>query len=328
MKIFVTGATGFIGVPLSLSLAKSGHIVHALYRTESKTLPLEHKNIRLFKGDLLDAESVKDAMQGCDTVFHAGAFAGMWARDPKTIYDSNVAGTGTVLDAAKQNRVEKIIFTSTAGVFYPVQGRDVHESCSRAGDHFSDYDRSKHMAEELILEYIDQGMDVVMVNPTRVYGPGVMSESNGVTRWVDVCLRKNWALIPGRGGCNGNYVFIDDVVRGHILAMERGRAGERYLLGGSNISYEGFISVLEDVTQRKFKKVKIPLRMMKGAAGSFQFFSKISGKPPLITPQFVEKLICDCLVSSGKAARDLGYQITELFDGLKKTVAWLKTRND
>jgi farnesol dehydrogenase len=326
MNVFVTGATGFIGVPLTLKLAESGHMVHALYRSESKARVLDHENIRLFKGDLLDESSIERAMQGCETVFHVGAFARMWARDPRIIHDINVQGTRTVMEIAKKIRIKKIVFTSTAGIFYPVRGYEVHENCSRTGDHFSDYDRTKSQAEELIQDHVRQGMDIVVVNPTRVYGPGVLSESNGVARWIGMCLKKNWIVIPGNGKCNGNYVYIDDVVEGHILAMEKGRAGERYLLGGINISYDGFVSVLEDVTQRKFKKLKIPLGLMRILAGMLSLVSKISRKPPLITPPFVEKLTCDCHVSADKAVKDLGYRVTGLSAGLRKTVSWLEER--
>ena len=240
MKVLVTGATGFIGINLCKELVNRGFKVNALYRSIDKANYLNNKNINLYRGDVTDPKSLEEAMLNCDYVFHLAAYAQVWAKDSQMFHSINYTGTLNILNIALKVGVKKIVVTSTAGVFGPSEGRVINEETRRKVDYFSLYERTKADAERLILERAAQGINVVIVNPTRVYGPGLLSTSNGVTRLIRLYIKGRFRFLPGSGNSIGNYVFIDDVVNGHLLALEYGKAGEKYILGGENVSYIDF----------------------------------------------------------------------------------------
>lgn len=325
MNVFLTGATGYIGTRLALFLADKGFRVHALYRSEEKAKSLKtNSNIVLFKGDILDVKSLELAMQGCRQVFHVAACAKAWEKDPSTFYRLNVEGTLNLLNVAQKLKVEKIVFTSTAGIFGPSEDGSFTDETSVSTGFFTDYEKSKRTAEDIIRRRAGEGQHIVIVNPTRVYGPGLLSESNGVTRMVKLCLEGKWHFIPGNGKSIGNYVFVDDVVRGHILAMENGRIGENYILGGENINYLHFFDRIRDISGDRFSLFNVGLKFMKLISNCMKFMAEKFSVPPAITPELVEKFTCNWNVSSNKAITELGYSITPLDEGLRRTITWLK----
>jgi farnesol dehydrogenase len=227
MKIFVTGATGFIGLNLTHKLSEMGHTVHALCRSEEKARLLKDPAIKVFFGHIMDIKSLQKGMNGCDAVIHMAAFARVWSKNSGHFDRINVQGTVNVMDTARQSGVSRIIITSTAGVFGPsVNDQPVDESGLRAVDYFNDYERTKDIADQKALSYNGDDMEVITVHPTRVFGPGLISGSNAVTTMIKQYIAGKWHLLPGNGKSVGNYVFIDDVVMGHILALEKGKAGE------------------------------------------------------------------------------------------------------
>jgi farnesol dehydrogenase len=324
-NVLVTGATGFVGKQLALRLAVSGHTVHALYRSEAKIEGLKHPNIKPFKGALGDLASIDNAMKGCDQVYHLAAFAAVWTRNAEEIYEQNVQGTVNILESARKLGVKRVVYTSTAGVFGPSGENPNTEDSPLAETHFIHYDRSKVQAEQKVKAYAKDGMDVVIVHPTRVYGPGKLGDSNGVTRMIRDYLNGNWHIIPGNGKSVGNYVFIDDVVDGHILAMEKGRKGERYLLGGSDLSFNEFFRILKEVTGSRYFLIKIPLFAGIFIASIMLTFAKLTGRMPLITPGLLKRYSHNWAVSSEKARTELGYDPVDFRGGLHRTVEWLKT---
>jgi len=225
MKIFVTGATGFIGSNLAIALAKYGNIVHAIYRSKNKTENILHEDIKWFPGDILDTESLKTAMQGCEQVYHMAAYAAASETTPGDFTKFNVQGTINVIDMAGQMGINNITFTSTAGVLGPSLNGQVTEKSVSPLPHFTGYERSKAEAERIIKDRVKKGMRIVIVCPTRVFGPGALNESNSVTKIIKQYINGKWHILPGNGESTGNYVFIDDVVNGHILAMQKGKAG-------------------------------------------------------------------------------------------------------
>lgn len=323
IKVFVTGATGFIGERLCLTLARENFLVHALYRSKAKTKKLQHPNIRLFKGDILDTESMKTAMEGCEYVFHMAAFAQVWAKSKQIFYDLNYRATGSVFELARKNGCKRVVFTSTAGVIGPSANDQVNEKTERTVDFFSEYERTKQMAEMLAAQYKNKGLDIVIVNPTRVYGPGELSISNSVTKMINQYLAGRFRFLPGNGKSIGNYVFIDDVVQGHLQAMQNGKPGERYILGGENVSYIELFRELSEISGKKFHMFKLPLSLMIVIAYSMLIFSRITGMKPLITPGWVRKFNHHWNVSSEKAVNELKYNPLPLREGLKKTIHWL-----
>ena len=324
MKIFLTGATGYIGTQLTKQLVNRGHTVHALYRSESKSDELRSlKNVQLFKGDITDRDSLEMAVDGCSVVFHVAALAKPWHKDPQTFYQLNVQGAANVFNAAKNAGVKRVVFTSTAGVISPSNGTPSDESTPRTIPLSTHYEKSKAEAELLANTLNGNGLEVVTVNPSRVYGPGLLSDSNGVTRMVKLYLEGKFRLLPGDGTSIGNYVYIDDVVTGHIQAMDHGRAGQRYILGGDNASFIEFFKTLASVSGKQVGLFKLPIPVMNVAAKIMEKRANLTGTPPLITPPFVKKYLYDWDLSSAKAERELGYQPLSLEAGLANTVEWI-----
>jgi len=326
IKIFISGATGFIGSRLALRLADEGNIIHALYRSENKTGIIKHRNIRLFKGDILDRTSLTPAIEGCLQVYHTAAFAKTWDINPANIYRLNIEGTINVISAGLETGAKQFVCTSTAGVFGPSgKNNSVEESFPKPKKYFTHYESSKAILEHIFRILSKSGTSIVIVNPTRVYGPGILSESNGVTRMIKSYTEGRWRMIPGNGKSIGNYVHVEDVVTGHILAMNNGVPGENYILGGSNVSYNDLFSELAVLTGKKFKMINIPVWFMLLLSHGLLFYAKISGKEPFITPPLVKKFVCDWNVSSSKAINELGYNSMSLNTGLKNTLDWLNS---
>jgi farnesol dehydrogenase len=325
MKVFVSGATGFIGIQLVKRLVLKGHEVHALYRSESKADLIRMPGVRLFKGDILDRESLEPALDGCEEVYHAAAFAGVWTRDRELVFRLNVDGALNVVESAGRQGVRRVVLTSTAGILGPSETDAVHESSPIPASFFTDYEASKFQLEQKLLGRTAGDPEVVIVNPTRVYGPGYLSESNGVTRMIRQYVQGKWRFIPGNGERSGNYVYVEDVVTGHLLAMKKGKPGERYVLGGENISYLQFFALVREASGVRIRLFQIPLWFMLAAAGLMEFISKISGRTPLIVPNLVRKFNHNWIVSSEKAIRDLGYQAMDARTGITKTVQWIKS---
>ena len=323
MKIFITGATGYIGSKLALRLADAGHTVHALCRSKSNALSIEHKNIKIFEGDILNKKSIEDAMKSCEQVYHLATYTSVWAKNPKTYFDINIQGAINVLNTAIVSGVRKIVYTSTAGTYGPSTGTLTTEKSIRTIDFFTEYESSKFIAEEKVQHYVRKGLNVVIVNPSRIYGPGLLNESNSVTKLIKLYAEGKWHLIPGNGETIGNYVFIDDVINGHILAMSKGLAGEKYILGGENVSYIEFFDTLSKVSGKKYKLYKTPLFLMLAFARIQELLAGSFNRPPLITPKWVKRYLYDWALSSQKAESELGYEITPLEKGMTQTIKWL-----
>ena len=326
-RIFVTGSTGFIGRKLVDRLADEGHEIVALVRSAAKAKALQHERISCIEGDLFTKSALHKGMEGCDEVYHLAAFASVWAKDD-TFKKVNVKGTLNVLDAAKALNVPKIVVTSTAGVIGPAINGPVNEETVRKVDFFTDYERTKYEAELKVRAYVANGQHIVIVNPTRVYGPGPLNVSNSVTRLIRQYLEGKWKFMPGNGMSTGNYVYIDDVVNGHLLAMANGRSGERYLLGGEDATYHELFDAIAAIGGKKQKLYKMPLGIMMSFAKLQLFLAERFGRQPLITPGWVRKYLYQWRVSSEKAQKELGYEITSLKDGMQQTIDWLKTNHD
>jgi farnesol dehydrogenase len=218
------------------------------------------------------------------------------------------------------------VFTSTAGVISPSQnGQPSDEYTPRWVDYFTDYERSKALAEKELLKLCQSNsLELVIVNPTRVYGPGLLSDSNGVTRMVKMYLEGRFRLLPGDGTSIGNYVYIDDVVEGHLAAMEKGTPGERYILGGENASFRQFFDILTQVSGKQLRLFNVPVGVMKFAARLMELRADLTGRAPLLTPPWVNKYLYHWELSSKKAAEELGYAPLPLAEGLRRTVEWLQ----
>jgi len=327
-RVFVTGATGFIGTKLVQELVRRGYSVRALRRASSKTDGLDGERVELVQGSLLDPDSLRRGMDGCEQVYHLAAYAKNWARTSEVYFQQNVNGTRHVLSAAQASGVKRLVITSTIVTLGPTAPGVVgDENMPRITPRFfTEYEASKTEAEREILQWVARGLPAVIVNPTRVYGPGKLTEGNSVTLMIDQYTRGRLPALLNGGVNVGNYAFVDDLVRGQVLAMEKGRVGERYILGGENVSLKGFFELVNEATGRRRRQVSLP----PWAALAFGRFEKLKaewlGIHPQITPGWVETFLADWTYSCAKAERELGYTITPLREGIRATCEWLRAQ--
>jgi nucleoside-diphosphate-sugar epimerase len=266
-------------------------------------------------------------MNGCTGAFHLAAYAKVWSKDPDLPHLVNVTGTRNIFDAAKQLNLQKVVFTSTGGTLNPSNGNiPVDEETPRTVDFFNAYESTKAKAEKLAQQYAGQGLHVVTVNPTRVYGPGTENQSAAMTMIIRKFHKGVWRIIPGSGKKCGNYVFIDDVVEGHLLAMEKGRAGQRYIIGGENATYDQFFETLKKVTGQNRIMVHIPYGLLNFVVWMQFVATRSVGKMPLITPRWIRKYLHHWACSNRKSKVELGYRITPLEKGIKKTIEWIESK--
>jgi nucleoside-diphosphate-sugar epimerase len=326
MKILVTGATGFIGRSLSYKLAQQGHQVIALCRNTDHPYLITHPNISSVKGDILDDKSLKKSIQGCQQVYHTAALAKMWCRDKDDYYHINVNGTRNVLKAAAEAGVDRVVYTSTCGVWGPAIKHPMTEDDPRTEGFAIDYERTKYLAEIETREFVDQGLNVVTVNPSRVYGEGPVTDSNTVGKMVSGYLKGKWRIIPGKGEQIANYAYLDDVINGHIAAMELGIPGNRYILGGEDISFNAFFNTLQQLSGKAYGMVKLPIKVIKAFSHVEWFKTALTGIPPVFLPEFANRLNKDQKYSSQKAISQLNYQITPFAEGLARTINYINTQ--
>ncbi len=327
MKILVTGSTGFLGKRLCNLLANQGHQVRALTRRVEQSSEFNHPNIIPVIGNLSRPESLEKATLGVDQVYHLAALASDWAPDRRAFYQVNFEGTLLLLDAARKNGVKRTVVTSTMGTIGPPDPENVtpvDEEHIRLVDFFTDYEVSKCLLEERIGHRVRRGEDIVVVNPTRIFGPGVYDRKNGLVILMDHYLYRPFAVAPGTKDVIGNYVYVDDVAKGHIQAMEKGRTGEKYILGGHNFSFSQFFEMLEEVTGKKGRVLRIPFGAIKLMAAWGGLRAMLFKKSPMVTHSYLRKIRYDWPVSSLKAELELGYQISPMYEALKETLKWLQ----
>lgn len=262
-------------------------------------------------------------MAGCDAVLHGAALTQLWHRDRSLFYRINVMGTRNVLEAALQQGVPKLVFTSSCAVLGPSNGRPVTEEDPRFTPFENDYERSKYCAEELLKEYTAKGLHTVIVAPPRVYGPGLSTKGNPIGNFVRNTIKRKIAFMPAAKNVVGNYAFIDDVVQGHFLALEKGQSGEKYILGGENISYRQLFDTIASASGKKLTIVAVPVTLLKIWAAVVAGASFVTRQHTHLSPKVVGRLMQNRAVSCEKAVQDLGYQITPFRRGMEMTIAHL-----
>lgn len=324
MKVLVTGATGYVGHQLALKLVSENFLVHVLVRDLSSNKVPEHKNIIAFKGDLCDYESIVSAMEGCSYVFHTAAFTNLRCKNINTFYEGNVLGTENVLKAALHHRVKKVIYTSTLAVFGPsLKEIPITESQPRLTTYANDYELTKSMSEEMILNYVKKGLSCVILNLTRVYGPGLNTYSNGVNRLIEKMIKNDVLLVPSKLDVTSNYVFINDAINAHIAAIDSGKDGEKYIIGGENISYHQLFSSIKNLTNSKIKIFKINYALIKNVLRFIDGLGVLLRFHFTITPKILDSLFTNRSASSLKAESQLQYKITPFQIGLNHTINFL-----
>lgn len=328
MKIFVTGATGYVGQRLVSRLIALGNTVHVLCRCRPDDELFHHNRVIVFSGDLLDEQAIKTAISGCEQVYHVAAYARTWAKDPKTYFDINVQGTINILEAAASANVKKVVVTSTVATFGASNGSPLTEDAVRSYDFFTEYESSKFIAEEKVQHFVRKGLDVVIVHPARVYGPGIWTESNVISYMIKSYVEGKWHIIPGDGTARGCFSFIDDLVEGHILAMMNGKPGEKYILGGPNLNFNEFFALLRQITHKNHFLLRVPLPILLLFGWKEEAFSRWFNKEPRITRKWINKYRHHLDCSSEKARHELGYKVTPIEEGIRRTLNWLESQKE
>ncbi len=323
MKTLVTGATGFLGSHVARHLAERGESVRVLVRASSDTRALEGIAAERVTGELRDAASLESALRGVSRIYHVAADYRLWARDPREIYESNVTGTRNLLEAARRAGVEKFVYTSTVATIAVPRGEELPSETTHAslGEMIGHYKRSKFMAEELAVEAGHSGQPVVIVNPTTPVGPGDWKPTPTGKIIVDFLNGR----MPGYVDTGLNFVPVEDCARGHLLAAERGRHGERYILGGVNLTLRGMLEILAGVAGRHAPRWKIPHAVAYTAALVDSAVSWMRGREPGIPLEGVRMARHKMFVDASKAKRELGFESGPIEAAMQRAASWYES---
>ncbi len=321
MTTLVTGATGFVGSHVARQLVAAGHPVRVLVRRNSRIQSLEGLAVERVEGDLRDVVSLDRAMRGVRWVFHVAADYRLGVRDPREMYESNVEGTRRLFEIAGQAGVARVVYTSTvATIAVPAHGSDLPDEETRAtvGQMIGHYKRSKFLAEVEAIKAATSGLPVVIVNPTAPVGPGDWKPTPTGQIIVDFLRGK----MPAYVDTGLNLVGVEDVAAGHLLAAERGRIGERYILGARNMTLKQILEALAEITGRPAPRVRLPHVVALAAGYADEWFSRMAGRTPRIPVEGVKMSRHRMFIRSGKAERELGYQPGPVEAALRRAVNW------
>jgi dihydroflavonol-4-reductase len=320
MKTLVTGATGFVGGHVARQLVAGGHSVRVLVRPTSNLKVLEGSAVEPVEGDLRDPASLGRAMQDVQHVYHVAADYRLWTKNPGEIYESNVEGTRRLIEAAYRAGVERIVYTSTvATIAVPRHGELPNEQTWAALDEMiGHYKRSKFLAEQVALDAAKSGTPVVIVNPTAPVGPRDWKPTPTGRIILDFLKGK----MPAYVDTGLNVAPVEDVAAGHLLAAEKGRVGERYILGGRNMTLKQILDALAAIAGRSAPRIRLPHAIALMAGYADEVFSRVMGREPQIPVEGVKMSRHKMFVESDKAQRELGYKPTKVEAALERAVRW------
>ncbi|HEY6970283.1 MAG TPA: hopanoid-associated sugar epimerase [Candidatus Angelobacter sp.] len=324
MKAFVTGATGFVGSHVAQLLSAQGADLRLLVRSSSRTENIADLKAERVVGDLRDPDFLKYAMQGCEFVFHVAADYRLWVRDPEEMYRCNVEGTRSLIRAAQESGIRRVIYTSSVATMgFTSTGHIADENSPvTLQDMVGHYKRSKFMAEEIALEAGRQGGSVVIVNPTTPVGEQDLKPTPTGRIIVDFLKRK----FPAYVDTGLNLVDVKEVARGHLFAMEKARPGQRYILGGENLTLKQILDKLSALTGLPSPRLRVPHAVALGFAALDQFFTgTILRKEPRATIDAVRMGRKKMFASSAKAERELGYQVVAVEEALRRAINWFQS---
>jgi dihydroflavonol-4-reductase len=323
MKAFITGATGFVGSHVAYALAERGARLRLLVRKNSRTDNIAGLNAETVVGDLRQPESLKKSMAGCEFVFHVAADYRLWVRDPDEMYRANVEGTRAVIHAAEETGVRRVIYcSSVATMGFTKTGQIVDETTPVSlDDMIGHYKRSKFMAEEIALDAGRKGANVVVVNPTTPIGERDIKPTPTGRIVVDFLNRK----FPAYVDTGLNLADVREVARGHLLAMEKAVPGERYILGGENLTLKQILDKLAALTGLPSPTTKVPHAVALGFAIVDQLLvGRMLGKEPRATVEAVRMGRKKMFASSAKAERELGYETLPVDGAMERAIHWFQ----
>jgi dihydroflavonol-4-reductase len=326
MQAFVTGATGFLGSHVVRALAEKGADLRLLVRQSSNTKNIADLKADLVTGDLRDPASLEKGIAGCDAIFHVAADYRLWVRDPNEMYRSNVEGTRAILETARKNGVRRVVYTSSVATMgFTFNGQPADENSPVSLDNMiGPYKRSKFMAEQVAIEAARAGQDVVIVNPTTPVGERDIKPTPSGRIIVDFLKKK----FPAYVDTGLNLVDATECARGHVAALEKGRRGERYILGGENLTLKQILDKLAVITGLPSPTIRVPyvLALATGVVDEV-VTGRIRGREPRATIDAVRMGRKKMFVSSAKAERELGWKNVPVDDALRRAVVWFKAND-
>ena len=325
MTVLVTGATGFVGSAVARRLIAEGEPVRVLVRPSSNHANIETLQVEVAEGDLRDRDSLERALRGCDTVFHVAADYRLWSRRPQDLYDSNVTGTRNVMEAALAAKVRRVVYTSsvaTLGLAGDGSPAD-EETPSGLHDMIGHYKRSKFLAEQVVTTLVaERGLPAVIVNPSTPVGTGDVKPTPTGRMIRDAALGR----IPAYVDTGLNIVAVEDVARGHLLALAKGAIGRRYVLGGDNLALRDILACIAELAQRKPPSIRLPRGLIYPVAYLSQAIAVLTGgQEPQVTVDGLRMSKKLMYFSSARAERELGYTARPAREALRAATEWFLT---
>ena len=317
----VTGATGFVGSAVARQLLARGDAVRVLSRAESDQTNIRDLDVEVVEGDLLKPETLRDAVEGCDGVFHVAADYRLWVRNPEPMFRANVDGARAIVDAAVSAGVERIVYTSSVAVLGNVPGKAADEETPVTyADMIGPYKQSKFRAEEAVRQLIvEKGAPVVIVNPSTPIGPRDVKPTPTGRVIVEAASGK----MPAYVDTGLNVVHVDDVAAGHLLAFDNGSVGERYILGGDDMPLVDILAIVARQTRRRPPSIKIPHAAIMPIAYLAEAWTRMMGEDePFVTVEGVRMARKKMFFNSAKAERELGYTHRPADEALNDAVTW------
>ncbi len=321
MNIFITGATGFIGRQLTKKLVENKFNVTALVRNRYKAKELTELGVTIHEGDVTDVNSIEGAMRGCDTLFHLANISRWWLRDKSKYIDVNVTGTKNLLKEAKKSGVKKVIFTSSVAAIRQPHGVLAKEDLEHCGEIESSYGKSKYLAEQEVLKFAKTNkMDISVLNPGVVIGPGDFKTFGKML--IEFLNRKlkfrafDESYVP--------LVYIDDVVDAHIIAAEKAKSGQKYILVSENLKIIDVYKMAHEITGDPIPSFQMPPFMIKLIAHIMEIKASVTGVSPKLAVDAVNAMEKGASASNIKATDELGIKFMPIREALEKTINWYK----
>ncbi|HSE37333.1 MAG TPA: hopanoid-associated sugar epimerase [Blastocatellia bacterium] len=323
MKALVTGGTGFVGSHLVRTLLERGEQVRCLVRPTSPLDNLKNLNVELATGDLRDLDSLRLAAKGCEAIYHCAADYRLWCRDPNEMYQSNVEGSDNIMQAAFDEGVDRVVYTSTVGCLgLNEDGRPANENTPvTIEDMIGHYKRSKFLAEERVRGWARRGLPVVIVNPSTPVGELDIKPTPTGKIIVDFLRGKMFGYVD----TGMNLIDVRDCAEGHVLASEKGRIGERYILGGSNLTLKELFDTLAGVTETRSPRVKVPHWVAETYARTENFWSiNLARREPDVPLESVKMSRHKMWFDASKAVQELGLRRSPIENALERAVTWFR----
>jgi len=321
MKSLVTGASGFVGSAVMRELLAAGHEVRVLVRPQSDRRNLEGLSVEIVEGNLRDRASLQRIVRGCDYLFHVAADYRLWTPDPDIMYDTNVRGTQELILAAAEAGLKRIVYTSSVATLGVSEDGTLvtEETPSALHMMIGHYKRTKYLAEETVRKLTLQNqLPLVIVNPSAPIGPRDIKPTPTGRIVLDTLLGR----MPAYVDTWLNVVHVDDVARGHLLAFERGKPGERYILGGENMTLLQILSTIDELTGTRKFRMRLPHKMVMLSAHILDKWALVSGREPRVTVEAARMAKKKMIYSTDKAMRELGYQYRPAREALQDAITW------